>query len=215
MSQKDTVTSLLDAAEELFSERGFAETSLRNITTRAGVNLAAVNYHFGSKKALIQAVFARFLTPFCEQLEGELNAIKIRNAHTSVSFEDLLKLISHVALKAGQDSPRKLGIFMRLLGLAYTQGQGHLRRFLQKEYAPVFSAFMESVKTATPNLTDEERFWRIHFMLGATIFTLSGSDSLTAMAEHDLGKGSNIAQVIERLIPFLAAGLDAPQLAEA
>src|SRR5690554_7949719 len=93
---------------------------------------------------------------------------------------------------------------MRLLGLAYTQGQGHLRRFLQKEYAPVFRAFMESVKTATPNLTDEERFWRIHFMLGATIFTLSGSDSLTAMAEHDLGKGSNIAQVIERLIPFLA-----------
>src|SRR5690554_6464267 len=92
MSQKDTVTRLLDAAEELFSGRGFAGTSLRNITTRAGVNLAAVNYHFGSKKALIQAVFARFLTPFCEQLEGELNAIKIRNAHTSVSFEDLLKL---------------------------------------------------------------------------------------------------------------------------
>lgn len=215
MAQKDTVTSLLDAAEELFSERGFAETSLRNITTRAGVNLAAVNYHFGSKKALIQAVFARFLKPFCEQLEGQLSALKTRKADTVVSFEELLMLISHTALKAGQDSPRKLGIFMRLLGLAYSQGQGHLRRFLQKEYAPVFSAFMDSVKTASPNLTDEERFWRIHFMLGATIFTLSGADSLSAMAKHDLGKGSNIAQVIERLIPFLVAGLDAPQLAEA
>ena len=64
MAQKDTARSILDAAEELFSERGFAETSLRNITTKADVNLAAVNYHFGSKKSLIQAVFARFLNPF-------------------------------------------------------------------------------------------------------------------------------------------------------
>lgn len=57
MAQSDTVTRILDTAEVLFAERGFAETSLRNITSKARVNLAAVNYHFGSKKALIQAVF--------------------------------------------------------------------------------------------------------------------------------------------------------------
>jgi len=60
MAQSDTVTRILDAAEELFAEKGFSETSLRTITAKADVNLAAVNYHFGSKKALIQAVFARF-----------------------------------------------------------------------------------------------------------------------------------------------------------
>ncbi|TVP55269.1 MAG: TetR/AcrR family transcriptional regulator, partial [Halomonadaceae bacterium] len=64
MAQSETVDRILDAAEELFAERGFSETSLRMITSHARVNLAAVNYHFGSKKALIQAVFARFLTPF-------------------------------------------------------------------------------------------------------------------------------------------------------
>ena len=68
MPQKDTSKAIHDAAEQLFSERGFAETSLRTITSRAGVNLAAVNYHFGSKKSLIHAVFARFLTPFTDQL---------------------------------------------------------------------------------------------------------------------------------------------------
>lgn len=57
MAQSETVERILDAAEQLFAERGFAETSLRLITSKAGVNLAAVNYHFGSKKALIQAVF--------------------------------------------------------------------------------------------------------------------------------------------------------------
>ena len=61
MAQSDTVKRILDAAEQLFAEKGFAETSLRLITSKAGVNLAAVNYHFGSKKSLIQAVFVRFL----------------------------------------------------------------------------------------------------------------------------------------------------------
>ncbi len=213
MAQKDTVKSILNAAEELFSERGFAETSLRNITTKAGVNLAAVNYHFGSKKSLIQAVFARFLTPFCEDLEQELDAVQAQLDGHVPQLPGLLMLLSQTALRAGHDSPRRLGIFMRLLGLAYTQGQGHLRRFLQKEYGPVFKTFMRLVTAATPELSDEDRFWRIHFMLGATVFTLSGADSLTAMAEHDLGKGADIAQVVDKLIPFLASGLNAPHQA--
>ena len=72
MAQSETVERILDAAEQLFAEKGFAETSLRLITSKAGVNLAAVNYHFGSKKALIQAVFSRFLGPFCVSLDKEL-----------------------------------------------------------------------------------------------------------------------------------------------
>lgn len=213
MAQKDTVQSILNAAEELFSEKGFAETSLRNITTKAGVNLAAVNYHFGSKKSLIQAVFASFLTPFCESMERELGALGERLNGKAPDIQTLLVLLSQTALRAGYESPRRVSIFMRLLGLAYTQGQGHLRRFLQKEYGAVFFAYMQLVTQATPELSDEDRFWRIHFMLGATMFTLSGADSLMAMAEHDLGKPADIAQVIDKLIPFLASGLNAPHQA--
>ena len=76
MAQSETVERILDAAEQLFAEKGFAETSLRLITSKAGVNLAAVNYHFGSKKALIQAVFSRFLGPFCnEELSLSLDSL--------------------------------------------------------------------------------------------------------------------------------------------
>ena len=73
MAQLDTVERILDAAETLFAEKGFAETSLRLITSKAKVNLAAVNYHFGSKKSLIQAVFSRFLEPLCLSLDEELD----------------------------------------------------------------------------------------------------------------------------------------------
>ena len=81
---------------------------------------------------------------------------------------------------------------------------------LLEAYGRVFNIYMKLVTAATPELSDEERFWRIHFMLGATVFTLSGADSLSAMAEYDLGKGSDIAQVVDKLVPFLAAGVNAP-----
>lgn len=210
MAPKDTAKSILNAAEELFSERGFAETSLRNITTRAGVNLAAVNYHFGSKKELIQAVFARFLTPFCEDMGQALHAYETGLEGQTPQLQPLLQLLSAAALRTGKGNPRRIGIFMRLLGLAYAQSQGHLRRFLRNEYGTLFAEYMVLVKAASPELTDEERFWRIHFMLGATVFTLSGVESLTAMAEHDLGVSTDTVGVIDRLIPFLSAGFTAP-----
>src|SRR2546426_11915868 len=59
----ETRTRILDAAEELFMLHGFEGTSMRQLTAKAGVNLAAVNYHFGSKDALIEAVFRRRLDP--------------------------------------------------------------------------------------------------------------------------------------------------------
>ena len=87
MAQSDTVKRILDAAEQLFAEKGFAETSLRLITSKAGVNLAAVNYHFGSKKSLIQAVFVRFLDPFVSSLERELDEHEQRGDLRQLSLE--------------------------------------------------------------------------------------------------------------------------------
>lgn len=203
MAQKDTAERILDAAEALFSEKGFAETSLRNITTKANVNLAAVNYHFGSKKSLIQAIFARYLTPFSAQFAEQLDLIE-QQQNTP---EQLLKLLVLTLNRSGLENPEKFGVFMRLLGLAYSQGQGHLRKFLTSEYGEVFSRYMKEVNRVTPELTPMERFWRIHFMLGAAVFTMSSVDSLMAMANHDLGTQSDVKDVVGQLMPFLASGL--------
>jgi len=112
MAQSETVERILDAAEQLFAEKGFAETSLRLITSKAGVNLAAVNYHFGSKKALIQAVFSRFLGPFCASLERELDR---REALTDKkdTLEELLEILVEQALAVKPRSGDDLSIFMR------------------------------------------------------------------------------------------------------
>src|SRR5690554_3439746 len=98
MAQSDTVTRILDTAEVLFAERGFAETSLRTITSKARVNLAAVNYHFGSKKALIQAVFARYLDPFTVRFHHALDELERQHAGSVIPLEVLLETMARTVL---------------------------------------------------------------------------------------------------------------------
>ncbi len=210
MPQKDTSKAILDAAEQLFSERGFAETSLRTITSRAGVNLAAVNYHFGSKKSLIHAVFARFLTPFTDQLRLELGSYEQRLNTQPVELRELLGLVFCTALQTCADQPERLNRFMRLLGLAYTQGQGHIKRYLNREYGQEYARFSDLLRCAMPELSAEELFWRFHFMLGAVMFTFSGVDTLKAMAERDVGRLAQTSDVIDLLLPFIAGGMQVP-----
>jgi len=209
MAHSDTVDRILDAAEELFAERGFSETSLRMITSKAKVNLAAVNYHFGSKNALIQAVFARFLTPFSATLEQAFNELEARNEGRPASLEETLRALTESAVRMPQRNERGISIFMRLLGLAYTQSHGHLRKFLEQEYSQPFGRFMRLLKEATPQLSAVDRYWRIQFMLGATAFTMSSSDALRDILQNKLGVETSVQEIAGRLVPFLAAGMQA------
>lgn len=213
MAQSDTVERILDAAEQLFAEKGFAETSLRLITSKAGVNLAAVNYHFGSKKALIQAVFVRFLNPFVSSLELELDRHQKGDADGQLTLEQLLEMLVRQALTVKPRSGNDLAIFMRLLGLAFSQSQGHLRKYLAEVYGKVFQRYMQLVFAAAPQLPPTELFWRVHFMLGSAAFTMSSMKALRAIVEAEFNVQTGIDQVLKLMVPFLAAGMRAESAA--
>lgn len=210
MAQSDTVDRILDAAEVLFAERGFSETSLRMITSKANVNLAAVNYHFGSKNALIQAVFSRFLSPFAKSLEAELQKVSEKHTEKPIDIETLLGIVTSCIVRVPTQSKTGVSVFMRLLGLAYTQSQGHLRKYLEEEYSRAFKMFMKHMREATPQLSPVDRFWRIQFMLGTTAFTMSSIEALSDIIENEMQVHSSTEEVVKRLVPFLAAGLQAP-----
>ena len=220
MAQATTMERILDAAELLFAEKGFEETSLRTITSKAKVNLAAVNYHFGSKKTLIQAVFTRFLDPFCHGLTAQLNALTDEQLD-QLTLEDLLALLVKQMLEVEPRSGNDLSIFMRLLGLAFSQSQGHLRRYLQVNYHELFKRYTLLLIKVAPNLPPLELFWRIHFMIGSAVFSMSGIKALRAIAENDFRVQVNVEQVLDMMVPFIAAGLRAessltdPQLQQA
>ncbi len=209
MAQSETVERILDAAEQLFAEKGFAETSLRLITSKAGVNLAAVNYHFGSKKALIQAVFSRFLGPFCASLEKELDRRQAKPEAQHATLEDLLHLLVSQAM-AVKHAQRQRPVDLHALARPGLQPEpGHLRKYLEEVYGKVFRRYMLLVNEAAPKLPPIELFWRVHFMLGAAAFSMSGIKALRAMAETDFGVNTSTEQVMHLMVPFFAAGMRA------
>lgn len=207
MSKKqETKARILDAAQVLFAERGFAETSLRAITTRANVNLASVNYHFGSKKSLIQAVFDRFLADFTRELSREL---RLMDADAPVTIERVLEGLIEPLITINKQQANGISIFMRLLGRAYAETQGHLRRYVTERYGHVLEQFTAQLQKAYPSLDMSQVFWRLHFMLGSLIFTLAGSEALREISESDFGQKVSIEELIHQIIPFLAAGMRA------
>lgn len=214
MNQSSTVDNILDAAESLFAEKGFAETSLRNITSEAGVNLAAVNYHFGSKEKLIQAVFARFLDPFSEHLNTQLLE-RFSNADDSPpELKELLELFAYTVYAMRMERLKtKDQTFVRLIGLAFNQGEGHLLKFIREKYGDVFKRYMGLYRSACPKVPDEELFWRIHFALGSALFSLSGFEILARIAPKEtISEPPSVITVYKYIIPFLVAGMSADPL---
>ncbi len=207
MSQSVTVERILNAAELLFAEQGFSETSLRSITSRAGVNLAAVNYHFGSKKALIQAVFSRFLEPFAENLSCALDKLDAEGSEPDL--EPALDLLVDQIMAIKHRGREDLSIFMRLIGLAFNETQGHLKRHLNERYGNVFQRYFKLLVRICPHLHAGDLFWRVNFILGATVFTMSGFNALKAIAENDYGIEGDVEGILRRMVPFMAAGLRA------
>ncbi len=138
--------------------------------------------------------------------------IQQAQSEDNVTLTDFFHLLARTLANMGQDKPKQVQVFMRLLALAYAQEQGHLRRFIKQQHGEVFSRCGKIMRKLTPHLSDEERFWRLHFAMGASMFTLSGMDYLTAMAEYDLGKSTQVAVVMKSLLPFLTAGMQADSI---
>ena len=199
---------ILDAAEALFSEHGFAKTSLRMITTSAGVNLAAVNYHFGSKRALIQEVFTRRLVPInAERLQ---NLATLERHDTPPTVEQLLEAFIGPTFKPhGVADPGEVR-FMRLLGRTQAGAATSLRQFVHSLYDEVLERFKTALAQVLPDIPEIELYWRLHFLLGSVSYSLAAPDTTTLINDCQLQGQHDNQALLQRLIPFLAAGLAAP-----
>lgn len=198
-----TKDKILNAAERLFAEQGFAETSLRIITAKADVNLASVNYHFGSKKILIQAVFERFMDRITNDINHEMDQLNDREQPIDVS--DVLQTLRQPIKNLDKLRPDGAGVFMNLLGRSYAETQGHIRRFAMEKYAHVFNRFVGFLQKSSPQCEPSEMFWRLHFMLGSFIFSLAGHKALQEIAESDFQQNVSIERIIDKLIQFMSA----------
>jgi AcrR family transcriptional regulator len=202
-----TKERILDAAEHLFAERGFASTSLRDITAEAGANLAAVNYYFQSKDALIQAVFARRIGPVNERRLAMLDAAEAKAGRRPVPLRNLVRAFIEPVVKVCREPEG--GNAACLLGRAFVEPGDVFERLFQRQLSGVVRRFVAAFRRALPRVGDTELFWRFHFAVGVMGHTLAGLRHIrvTSGGRCDVSDADGL---VERLIPFIAAGLKAP-----
>lgn len=195
-----TKDRILGAAEELFAQFGFTGTSLRQVTSRADVNIAAVNYHFGSKENLVNEVFRRRMDEMSAQ---RLAALKAAGEGQPGQLEPILAAFVEPALALAQDRHGG-GAFIRVIARAYAEKNDGLRKFLSDHYGHVLREFAKAINGAVPQLSKEELYWRLDFLAGALTY---------AMADFGLIKRpTGVSEAVHReraareLIRFAAAG---------
>src|SRR5690349_12958052 len=205
-----TKDRILDAAEARFMEHGFEATSMRALTAAAGVNLAAVNYHFGTKEVLFQAVLVRRLDPMNQQRVELLTRLEQMARPQPLACDRIMLALFIPALKLARDPARGGKDFLRLLGRAYADPAPFIRQFLSSQYAQMITRFKAAFARALPELPRKELSWRLHFIMGALSYTLAGTDALKLIAELNPEQATSDEILLRRLAPFLLAGLTAP-----
>ncbi len=125
------------------------------------------------------------------------------------SMAQVFSCAKQPVLALDQYRPHGAATFMQLIGRGYTDVQGHLRWFITTRYEHVLTLFNQAVHKANPTLTPEAVFWHIHFTLGAAIFTMASSEALRDIAENDFDRTLDTEAIVDRLIPYLAAGMNA------
>lgn len=195
-----TKDRILRAAEELFARRGFDGASLRELTSAAGVNLAAVNYHFGCKEKLIEKVLRRRLDVLNTQRMAALDKVEGR---PDTTLDRVLDAYIRPALEISYDVGGEL--FMRMLARAFAERDERLRELLSQNYGHVMRRFAAEFARLLPHLDKVELYWRMDLVTGALTLAMSGfgmiqrAENVSEQAHHE--------QTTQHLIRFAAAGL--------
>ena len=198
-----TKDRILHAAEELFAAQGFATTSLRQVTSRADVNIAAVNYHFGSKDNLVNEVFRKRMDEMSAQRLAALAAAK--QAHPG-ELEPVLAAFVEPALAMAQDRHGG-GAVIRVIARAYAESNDSLRKFLSDQYGHVLRDFARAIDTCVPGMGKEELYRRLDFLSGALTYAMA--DFGLIKRPHGVSESTHRARAAKSLIRFAEAGFKA------
>jgi AcrR family transcriptional regulator len=197
VSTKDRI---LRAAEEQFAQRGFDGASLRRVTAAAGVNLAAVNYHFGSKERLVEHVLRRRLDVLNAR---RLDALTRVEGRAGTTLAHALDAYIRPALELSHDAGGQM--FMRMLARAFAEHDDRLREFLSQSYGHVMRRFAAEFARLLPHLDKLELYWRMDLVTGALTLAMSGFGMIQRPGE--VSEQEYQEQTAQHLIRFAAAGL--------
>lgn len=202
----DTKLRILEAAEQLFSVAGFAATSVREIATRAEANLAAVNYHFGSKDELVREVFVRRFGPLNEARVEMLTAAEQLAQGRPVALDAIVRAMVSPALRLGADQGNAC---MTLMGRLHSEPPSFVAELFRDLFRDVRERFVHALTRSAPHLAPGETFLRMYFVVGAMAHTMVASHKLEVMS-MGLCRGDDVDWIEDQLVAFGVAGLQTP-----
>lgn len=206
MSTEATRLAILDAAEVLFGEAGYDATSLRTLTARARVNLAAVHYHFGGKEELAKAVLARRIAPInAERLRRLDDAVAPASSRNPTATSILRAFVEPVLLCKDLAAPNAM---CRVFGRILVEQPPFLRPFLKQQFGEVARRFVHALAQAVPHLDQDELWWRLHFVIGAMAHTLQNGHLFAAVCDRP-AETPDPAELSAQLVAFATGGMTA------
>jgi AcrR family transcriptional regulator len=213
--QVDTRERVLDAAENLFAREGLSRPSVRQITSEAGVNVAAVNYHFGSREGLVEAVFERHATAVNAERIEKLNAILSMAGNKRPSLTAILEAYLEVRLRHRKERDGGSSGLKQLFGHLLAEPPEIVEPLMQKHFQPTTDRFLTALAKALPELPREELEFRFQLVMASLATTATtppnkhNAPSNGQTPTTDTGPMDD-RQTIQKLVTFLAAGLRAP-----
>lgn len=206
---RDTKTRILDAAEELFASNGFRGTTIRAITGKAGVNLAAANYHFGSKKTLLEEVIKRRIIPLNEIRRERIEEVRrtAGNNGGAPEVRDVMRAFIEPTLAFKDSSPGTKNFFT-FIGRSFTDPDDTVRQVFLTFITPMIELLFRTVSEALPELPDEIIFWRLMFSIGSLFHTINICGNVQS---EFMGISTNpdTETLIDHIIPYVTAGMKA------
>ena len=203
----DTKERILNVAERFFADRGFPATSLRDLTSEANVNIASVNYHFGSKEALLAAVLERRLRPVNARRLELLDAIEAAAGNGAPNAEDVIRAFLSPPFQKRHEWGAAGDNFLRLLGRINSETNEDFRATFFQQFEGVFRRFGQALQRALPHLDATDVGWRMLFLVGSMAFTMAWGDSFASIGP---GANKDPDDMLESLIQYAAAGMASP-----
>jgi AcrR family transcriptional regulator len=205
LSTLDTRDVILDAAERLFAASGLNGTSMREIATAANVAQALIHYHFGTKENLYREMFTRRSSEINDERSHRLEELF---ANGTPSLEEVLHVLLRPTVELGRD-PRRGGSFFSRLLVSVAAGDDPLSKDLvSKCYDPTARLFIKAFRRVLPNLSQEDAVWGYLFVIGVGTTLMARTGRVNRLS-NGLCNDESIEQMMQRIVPFAAAGLRA------
>jgi len=200
---------ILAAAESAFARQGYDAASMRQLTRHAGVNLAAVSYHFGGKESLYAAMVTRRLRSLNETRLNSLEQAEQEAGGRPVPLPRLIELLVRPVFELSQDEAHGGSHIIRILGRSLAEPLPFMDAVLATEFQPTMALFSQAVRRSVPQLSPEDFLWRLSFIVGAmqhTFAVLHRMSELTSgICRNDDREGA-----LRRFIEFAVSAFSAP-----